>query len=55
MGHRQKNKGIVGPYVWETYPEVQKRVANFGSGLRKLGLPTKGILGFFSINNPQYV
>ncbi|RHZ45732.1 hypothetical protein Glove_658g22 [Diversispora epigaea] len=55
LGHRQVDNGIVGPYVWESYPEVQKRVANFGSGLRKLELDTKGILGFFSENNPQYV
>ncbi|CAG8851694.1 11096_t:CDS:2, partial [Racocetra persica] len=43
------------PYVWETYSEVQQRVANFGSGLCKLGLKTKAFLGFFSINTPEYV
>jgi long-chain acyl-CoA synthetase len=55
LGHREINNGVAGPYVWESYNEVQKRVANIGSGLRKLGLNPKEPLGFFSINTPEYV
>ncbi|CAG8445278.1 12976_t:CDS:2 [Acaulospora morrowiae] len=55
LGHRQVIKGFVGPYVWETYVEVQQRVENFGSGLIKQGLKPKDILGFFSKNNPECV
>ncbi|CAI2182139.1 11536_t:CDS:2 [Funneliformis geosporum] len=44
-----------GPYVWQSYREVQKRVSNFGSGLNKMGLKPKDLVGFFSINTPEYV
>ncbi|CAG8752007.1 2949_t:CDS:2, partial [Cetraspora pellucida] len=46
---------VAQPYVWQTYSEVQQRVANFGSGLCKFGLKPKASLGFFSINTPEYV
>ncbi|CAG8467059.1 7195_t:CDS:2 [Funneliformis caledonium] len=55
LGHREIKNEIVGSYVWQSYNTVQKRVANFGSGLRKIGLIPKEPLGFFSINNPEYV
>ena len=52
LGHRKIENGIAGPYVWQSYNQVQERVANFGSGLKKLG---STVLGFFSINTPEYV
>ncbi|CAG8514565.1 3063_t:CDS:2 [Funneliformis caledonium] len=52
LGHREIKDG---PYVWQSYRKVQKRVSNFGSGLRKLGLKPKDLMGFFSINTPEYV
>ncbi|RIA88588.1 hypothetical protein C1645_725835 [Glomus cerebriforme] len=55
LGHREINDGVAGPYVWQSYIKVQERVANFGSGLRKLGLKPKNFLGFFLINNPEYI
>ncbi|CAG8624931.1 16692_t:CDS:2, partial [Racocetra fulgida] len=55
LGRRPIDNGVAKPYVWQTYSEVQQRVANFGSGLCKLGLKTKEFLGFFSINTPEYV
>ncbi|CAG8503813.1 3668_t:CDS:2 [Racocetra fulgida] len=55
LGHRPIINGVAQPYVWETYSEIQQRVANFGSGLCNLGLKTKEFLGFFSINTPEYV
>ncbi|CAJ0757574.1 19105_t:CDS:2 [Entrophospora sp. SA101] len=44
-----------GPYVWQTYTEVEKRVSNFGSGLMKLGVNAKETIGFLSINRPEYI
>ncbi|CAB4381446.1 uncharacterized protein OCT59_028041 [Rhizophagus irregularis] len=55
LGHREIKDGVAGPYIWESYNTVQARVANIGSGLRKLGLNPKEPLGFFSINTPEYV
>ncbi|RIA90730.1 hypothetical protein C1645_823030 [Glomus cerebriforme] len=55
LGHREIQNNVAGPYIWESYNTVQKRVANFGSGLRKLSLNPKEPLGFFSINTPEYV
>ncbi len=52
LGHREIKDGIAGPYIWQSYNQVQKRVANFGSGLKKMG---SNLLGFFSINTPEYV
>lgn len=55
MGHREIRDGVAGPYVWQSYIEVQERVANFGSGLSKLGFKPKEILGIFLISTPEYV
>jgi long-subunit acyl-CoA synthetase (AMP-forming) len=55
LGRREIEDGVVGTYIWQSYKKVQERVANFGSGLRKMGLKPKDFLGFFSINTPEYV
>nr|CAG8435823.1 11895_t:CDS:2 [Entrophospora candida]CAG8437909.1 12134_t:CDS:2 [Entrophospora candida] len=55
LGHREINNGVAGPYVWQTYTEVEKRVSNFGSGLMKLGVNVKETIGFLSINRPEYI
>ncbi|CAJ0756484.1 12823_t:CDS:2 [Entrophospora sp. SA101] len=55
LGHREINNGVAGPYVWQTYTEVEKRVSNFGSGLMKLGVNAKETIGFLSINRPEYI
>jgi len=38
MGRDAKGAPIVGPYVWETYDEIHRRVANFAAGLVHLEL-----------------
>ncbi|CAB4423979.1 unnamed protein product [Rhizophagus irregularis] len=55
LGHREIRDGVAGPYVWQSYIEVQERVANFGSGLSKLGFKPKEILGIFLISTPEYI
>ncbi|KAL1921878.1 uncharacterized protein VTP21DRAFT_10520 [Calcarisporiella thermophila] len=47
-----------GPYIYQTYDEVDSRVKNFGSGLleiTKLAPRTESILGIFIQNSPEYV
>ncbi|KAI8077880.1 uncharacterized protein BX664DRAFT_287488 [Halteromyces radiatus] len=62
LGHRSVNaSGKHGPYVWETYRQVNHRIINFGSGLMNLinhtlnDPRTKSIpLGIWSVNRPEW-
>ncbi|CAG8530024.1 11547_t:CDS:2 [Paraglomus brasilianum] len=54
LGTRRIEDGVAKEYVWQTYPEVQKRIQNLGSGLRKLGLQPYKPLGFFLINCAEW-
>ncbi|KAJ3357616.1 Long-chain-fatty-acid--CoA ligase 6 [Allomyces javanicus] len=55
LGHRTRDEdGKVGPYVWQTYNEVYKRVKNLGSGLAQRGLNRQDPVGLYSINRPEW-
>jgi len=43
-----------GPYKWETYEEVGKRIDNFASGLISLGLEEKSNLAIYSDTRPEW-
>ena len=61
LGHRpyDPSAGSFGPYVWQTYGEVQRRKANFGAGLRALHeeLGVDGVqygVGLWCQNRPEW-
>ncbi|KAF9407409.1 Long chain acyl-CoA synthetase 7 peroxisomal [Podila epigama] len=54
LGHRPIVDGVVQTYTWQTYPEVQKRVTDFGAGLAQLGMAPKSHFGIFAINRPEW-
>lgn len=61
LGHRPYNPATktFGPYVWETYGEIQKRKTNFGAGLVGL-LESVGVhgkqhgIGLWCQNRPEW-
>ncbi|KAI8912730.1 hypothetical protein EDD86DRAFT_224169 [Gorgonomyces haynaldii] len=55
LGHRPVTNGQAGPYVWQTYSEVLKRVSNLGAGLVAKGYKPDTNIGLFSINRPEWV
>jgi len=55
LGIRTQTNGNAGPYKWENYAAVHKKVTDFASGLVNLGLKKGDIVGVFSINRPEYV
>lgn len=62
LGRRSVNAaGQFGPYVWETYREVNQHILNFGSGLMNLinhtlnDPRTRGIpIGMWAVNRPEW-
>ncbi|KAJ3317208.1 Long chain acyl-CoA synthetase 7 peroxisomal [Blyttiomyces sp. JEL0837] len=44
-----------GPFVWQSYNEIHKRVKNLGSGMVKRGLKANANIGLFSINRAEWV
>ena len=60
LGHRPYDPATktFGPYVWETYAQVQKRRANFGVGLvallESIGASGKQGLGLWCQNRPEW-
>ncbi|KAF9164364.1 Long chain acyl-CoA synthetase 7 peroxisomal [Actinomortierella ambigua] len=54
LGHRPVVDGVPQPYSWQTYPKVQERVKDFGSGLIHLGLKKNDTYGIFSINRAEW-
>ncbi|RKP08894.1 hypothetical protein THASP1DRAFT_14984 [Thamnocephalis sphaerospora] len=55
LGRRVVTNGVAGPYVWETYGQVLKRIEALGSGLAKLGTNERDRVGLFSVNRPEWV
>ncbi|KAI8824958.1 uncharacterized protein EV422DRAFT_564316 [Fimicolochytrium jonesii] len=55
LGHRVVTNGVAGPYVWQTYNEVNKRVKNLGSGFANRGLTVDSSVGLFSINRAEWI
>jgi len=50
-----KADGSRGPYQWQTYGDVAKRVAAFGSGLVALGLRRGECVGVISVNRAEWM
>ena len=50
-----KSDGSRGPYQWQTYADVAKRVAAFGSGLVALGLRKGDCVGVISVNRAEWI
>ncbi|KAI9599165.1 hypothetical protein BDF19DRAFT_470552 [Syncephalis fuscata] len=55
LGRRTVTNGVAGPYVWETYGQVLKRVEAVGSCLAKFGVTQQECIGLFSINRPEWI
>ena len=56
LGWREKQAdGTVGPYIWKTYKEVGEEVKDLASGLSSIGAVTKGSIGVFGPNCPQWM
>ena len=56
LGWREKDKdGVAGPYVWKNYKEVGEEVTLLASGLKAIGAVTKGKVGVFGPNSPQWM
>ncbi|KAJ3216540.1 Long chain acyl-CoA synthetase 7 peroxisomal [Dinochytrium kinnereticum] len=55
LGTRPIVNGVAGPYIWQSYNEVYKRVKNLGAGLLKRGLKPNSNVGLFSINRAEWV
>lgn len=55
MGTRRIEDGVAKEYVWQSHPEVYKRINNYGKGLIKLGLKRQQALGVYSVNRPEWV
>ncbi|KAI8054543.1 hypothetical protein BDF22DRAFT_742476 [Syncephalis plumigaleata] len=55
LGRRTITNGVAGPFVWETYGQVLKRVEAIGSCLSKLGAQRHECIGLFSINRPEWI
>ena len=50
-----KPDGTRGPYQWQSYGDVAKRVANLGSGLLALGLRRGESVGVISVNRAEWL
>lgn len=47
---------VAGPFVFQSYGHVRRRVGNFAAGLSsRLELPPKSNVGLFSVNRPEWV
>ncbi|KAJ3024570.1 UNVERIFIED_CONTAM: Long-chain-fatty-acid--CoA ligase 1 [Siphonaria sp. JEL0065] len=58
LGTRPVTNGLAGPYIWQTYNEVYKRVRNLGSGLMSRFPPTKDDpphIGIFALNRAEWI
>ncbi|KAG0323457.1 Long-chain-fatty-acid--CoA ligase 6 [Dissophora globulifera] len=54
LGSRRVVDGILQPYEWMSYSQVQERVTHFGAGLAHLGLAANSNFGIFSINRAEW-
>lgn len=55
LGHREVKDGKAGPFVWETYAEVDKAVAAIGSALASVGVTAGARVGIYGSNAPQWM
>jgi long-chain acyl-CoA synthetase len=55
FGHRQITNGVAGPYVFESYESVGKRILNLAAGFIKLGIKPNSNVALFSINRSEWV
>lgn len=55
LGTRESINGAPGKYVWESYNQIFERAKNCGAALRKLQLPDRANVGFFSVNRAEWV
>jgi long-chain acyl-CoA synthetase len=55
MGHRPIVNGVAGPYVWQSYNQISKRVINLAAGFVKLGMKQDTNIALFSINRPEWI
>ncbi|RKP27272.1 hypothetical protein SYNPS1DRAFT_12943 [Syncephalis pseudoplumigaleata] len=55
LGRRTIINGVAGPFVWETYGQVLKRVEAIASCLSRLGATRQECIGLFSINRPEWI
>lgn len=47
--------GVAKEYVWQSHPQIRKRIENFGKGLIELGLKRQQALGIYAVNKPEWV
>lgn len=55
IGKRDFAKNLSGPYVWQTYSQVNEQMQKLASGLQGIGLKEKSNIGFYSVNKPEWV
>lgn len=55
MGTRRMENGVAKEYVWQSHPQIRKRIENFGKGLIELGLKRQQALGIYAVNKPEWV
>lgn len=55
MGTRRIENGVAKEYVWQSHPEVNKRIQNYGKGLLQLGLSRQKSIGVYAVNRPEWV
>lgn len=55
FGTRPVVDGKAGPYEWQTYAHVLKRVSDLASGLSQLNLPDGSRVGLYSINRAEWI
>lgn len=55
MGTRRIEDGVAKEYVWQSHPEIYKRIENYGKGLIQLGLKRQQSIGVYAVNRPEWV
>ena len=45
----------VGPYVFQTYAQVNERIANLAAAMQSFGLEPKARVGLYSVNRPEWI
>lgn len=55
LGYRSKENGQLTPFEWICYEDLDRRVNNFGVGLRTTGLVTGDKVLIISENRPEWI
>ncbi|KAJ3207226.1 Long chain acyl-CoA synthetase 7 peroxisomal [Entophlyctis luteolus] len=57
LGTRPVTNGLAGPYIWQTYREVKKRIENLGAGILTTfkELSEHPHVGIYSVNRAEWV